>query len=328
VHLATAHAGGARVLAEARVTRIRHRNGAVEGVVGRLGPNGRPFAVRASQVVVAAGGLRTPTILQQSGLEHSEIGRNLRLHPVVVIAARMADRVEMWRGPLQAARSLEFARPGPAAGPLEPAHGGFMIEAAPSHPGLAMAAFPWSGRAEALGLAATLAHRAPIFALIRDHGAGRIRAGSNGRARIHYRLDRQDADTARRALVEMARLTRAGGAEELLALATPAQWWRAGEDFDRFLGELAKMDTGPNRVTLFSAHQMGSARAGADPATSATDPAGRIRLDRRGGILRGGYVADGSLFPSAPGINPMLTIMVLAERVARAVIDDRAAAAP
>ena len=88
------------------------------------------------------------------------------------------------------------------------------------------------------------------------------------------------------------------------------------------------MDTGPNRVTLFSAHQMGTARAGADPGTSATDPVGRIRIDRRGRILRGGYVADGSLFPSAPGINPMLTIMVLAERVARAVNDDRPGAAP
>ena len=327
-HLATAHARGARLLTDARVTQVRHHDGVVHGVVGRMAPGGRPFAVRAPQVVVAAGGLRTPVILQRSGIEHSAIGRNLRIHPVVAVAARMPDRVEMWRGPLQAARSLEFARPGPASGTIGPAHGGFVIEAAPSHPGLAMAAFPWTGRADALELATTLAHRAPIFALVRDHGAGRVRAGPGGRARIAYRLDRQDADTARRALVEMARLVRAGGAEDLLALATPAQWWRAGDDFDGFLGELASLDTGANRVTLFSAHQMGTARAGADPAASATDPWGRIRLDRHGGTLRGGYVADSSLFPSASGINPMLTIMVLAERVARAVIDDRADAAP
>jgi choline dehydrogenase-like flavoprotein len=327
-HLAAAHAGGARLLTDARVTGVRSRDGAVNGVVGRVSPGGRPFAVRAPQVVVAAGGLRTPVILERSGIEHPSIGHNLRLHPVVVVAARMAEWIEMWRGPLQAARSLEFALPGPAGDTVGPAHGGFVIEAAPAHPGLAMAAFPWTGRADALELASTLGHRAPIFALLRDHGAGRVRAGSDGTARITYRLDRQDADSARRALVELARLGRAGGAEELLALATPGRRWRSGDDFAGFLGELARLDTGPNRVTLFSAHQMGTARAGADPRTSATDPWGRIRLDRRGRLLQGAYVADGSLFPTPSGVNPMLTIMVLAERAARAAIDDRKAAAP
>jgi choline dehydrogenase-like flavoprotein len=314
VHLADAHARGARLLTDAVATRVHHHAATVDGVTGRLAPDGRRFSVRASQVVVAAGGLRTPAILERSGIGHPEIGRNLRLHPVVVVAARMPERVEMWRGPLQAARCDEFA--------------GFLIEAAPAHPGLAMAAFPWTGRAGALELAATLAHQAPIFAIIRDQGAGRVRAGAGGRVRITYRLDRRDADTARRALVAMARLARAGGAHELLALATPALGWQEGADFDGFLRDLFRIDSGPNRVTLFSAHQMGTARAGADPASSATDPWGRVRLDRRGAVLRGAYVADGSLCPTPPGVNPMLTIMVLAERAARAAIADRSAAAP
>ncbi len=327
-HLAAAHARGARILVDARVARVHHRDGSVTGVSGRLAPNDRPFAVRAQQVVVAAGALRTPVILERSDVAHPQLGRNLRLHPVVVVAARMARPVDMWLGPLQAARVLQFARPGRRGDAGEPAHGGFVIEAAPAHPGLAMAAYTWTGRAAALELAATIRHHAPVFAIIRDKGAGRVRAGARGRARISYRLDRRDAASARRALIEMARLGRAAGADELLALATPARGWRAGDDFDRYLGRLARVDTGPNRVTLFSAHQMGTARAGADPVTSPTDPWGRIRLDERGALLKGGYVADGSLFPTPPGINPMLTIMVLAERTARAVIHDRPAAAP
>ena len=327
-HLAAAHARGARVLTDARVTRVRHRNGATVGVSGLLSPTGRPFAVRAGQVVVAAGALRTPVILERSGIAHPEIGRNLRLHPVVVLAARMPGTVDMWRGPLQAARVVEFARPGRRGSAVEPAHGGFVIEAAPAHPGLAMAAFPWTGRASALELAAGLGRHAPLFAIIRDHGAGRVRAGPRGRARITYRLDRRDASSARRALVELARLGRAAGAEELLALATPSRSWRFGDDFDGYLGRLARMDTGPNRVALFSAHQMGTARAGAEPRTSPTDPWGRVRLDPSGRVLAGAYVADASLFPTPPGINPMLTIMVLAERTARAAIDDRPAGTP
>ena len=128
----------------------------------------------------------------------------------------------------------------------------------------------------------------------------------------------------------MARLGRAAGAEELWSVATPPAHWAAGggdAGFDRFLRRLATTDMGANRVALFSAHQMGTARAGADPAAHACDPEGRIRLDRSGRLLEGGYVADASLFPTAVGVNPMLTVMLMAERTARAVLAERGAAA-
>jgi choline dehydrogenase-like flavoprotein len=324
VHLAIAQSHGARILVGARVTRLRHRSGAVEGVIGRLEPAGRPFAIRASQVVVAGGGLRTPVLLERSGLDHPALGRNLRLHPTVVVAARLAEAADMWIGPLQAARSLQHARPAPASDDgIGPPHGGFIIEAAPPHPGLAMAALPWPGQADAVARAADLRHLAPLIAIIRDQGSGRVRPTRSGRARIGYSLDRRDAASARRALVELSRLAHAGGAVELLAVATPGRPWRQSDDFAAYLAGLARIDTGANRLTLFSAHQMGTARAGSDPRASATDPWGRVRSDRRGGLLRGCYVGDGSLVPTAPGVNPMLTIMALAERTARAVLADR-----
>jgi choline dehydrogenase-like flavoprotein len=65
-----------------------------------------------------------------------------------------------------------------------------------------------------------------------------------------------------------------------------------------------------NRQPLFSAHQMGTAPLGADPDRSVVDPFGRVW----------GYenllVADASLFPQSSGVNPMLTIMAMARRVA------------
>jgi choline dehydrogenase-like flavoprotein len=65
---------------------------------------------------------------------------------------------------------------------------------------------------------------------------------------------------------------------------------------------------------------MGSASAGEDPVTSACDPWGRVRADTAGTVVRGLYVGDGSLFPTAIAVNPQVTIMALAERVARTVI--------
>ena len=92
---------------------------------------------------------------------------------------------------------------------------------------------------------------------------------------------------------------------------------------------LTRFDFSPNRGTVFSAHQMGTARMGGDPVDHACDPYGRVRsssrprsTDQNGGLVKGLYVADGSLFPTAIGVNPMITILALAKRVARTVLAD------
>ena len=49
---------------------------------------------------------------------------------------------------------------------------------------------------------------------------------------------------------------------------------------------------------------------GADPAQSPVDPEGRVRG------CEGLFVADGSIVPSSLGVNPQITIMALATRIA------------
>ena len=82
---------------------------------------------------------------------------------------------------------------------------------------------------------------------------------------------------------------------------------------ERFLGEIARRGIAPNRLPLFSAHQMGTCRLGAAPATSVADPYGQVHG------IKGLFVADASGFPSASGVNPMLTVMALAYRVAQRI---------
>jgi choline dehydrogenase-like flavoprotein len=66
---------------------------------------------------------------------------------------------------------------------------------------------------------------------------------------------------------------------------------------------------------------MGTVRMGATRREHPCDPHGRVRSrGRRGRIVTGLYVADASLFPTALGVNPMLTVMALARRVARTVL--------
>jgi choline dehydrogenase-like flavoprotein len=331
VHLAAAHAGGARIVERARVTRILIEAGravGVEAIVEAAGvgdaprPPARRLVVRAPQVVVAAGALRTPAVLLASGLDHPAIGRYLRLHPVPVVAGLFEDPIDMWLGTMQAVRSLQFS--GPEAG-----RNGYAIESAPGHPGLIALAVAWEGTDAHADLLRRVRHVSPLIAVTRDGGEGRVRATKAGRVRIDYRLDATGIATMRHALVSMAGMIRAAGARSILAAGTPPQWhgrdgFAPGQEarsFVAFEDALRTFDFGPNRGSVFSAHQMGSARMGATPTDHACDPRGRVRVGTRAasGVIGGLYVGDGSLFPTGLGVNPMVTIMALARRVARTV---------
>ena len=339
-HLADAFRAGARIVANARVERVLIEGGRAAGVevtVGWQRPSARSTAagvppierqtvvVRARQVVVAAGGLGTPVILERSGIDHPALGRYLLLHPVPVVAGLFPEPIDMWRGPMQAVRSVAN---------IDGVRGrnGYVVESAPGHPGLIALSLPWEGQAPSSQLMAQVRHVAPLIAITRDGGSGRVRATASGGARIDYRVDRVGVTTMRHALATMARIARAAGARELVAAGTPAAWHRVADHpggaepraFEAFVARLDRFDFGPNRGTVFSAHQMGTVRFGADPGNHACDPLGRVRMrggvGRRDVVIPGLYVADTSLFPTGLGLNPMLTAMVLARRVSRTVL--------
>ncbi len=336
VHLARAAAAGARIVPEAHARRIIIEDGravGVEAVVGREAwrrarlegwpdpPRPRSFVVRAQQVVVAAGALRTPVVLARSGLDHPAIGANLRIHPVPFVVGRYDQPIEMWRGIMQAATMTEFADD-------VPGRRGYVIESAPGHPALGAVAVPWESGAGFRSMVDAFPFLAPLIAVIRDGGTGTVRPTRDRGVRIDYRLDDDGRATVLHALGTMTRLARAAGASEIIVPTmsrSPLVVSADGDEaaFERSVTTLARIDLGPNRLGLFSAHQMGTARAGSDPRRHACDPGGRVRAGARSdAVVRGLYVGDGSLCPTGVGVNPMLTIMALARGVARTVQAD------
>jgi choline dehydrogenase-like flavoprotein len=79
------------------------------------------------------------------------------------------------------------------------------------------------------------------------------------------------------------------------------------------VAEFEAMKLRPADLRLEAFHPMSTARMGSDPDTSVTDPAGAVRG------VEGLYVADASLLPTSVGVNPMMTIIATAKRVARGV---------
>lgn len=315
--LQDAHERGARVVVRCTVERVHVEAGRAVGVEGwalDAQGNRRRVVVRTPMVVVAAGAVESPALLLRSGLENPNIGRHLRLHPVAAVAGYYAEPIETWRGSLQTIVSSQFAH-------LRGGHG-IRIEVAPTHPGLFGLTTPWEGGLAHKQAMRQVAFAATFIALARDTSEGRITLDRHGEPVLHYWPNETDRQHLIRGMQESARIAFAGGATSAATLHTPrvqleSEGNRPGAvtqaQLSGFAQQVARRGIGVNRVPLFSAHQMGTCRLGASAKTAVADPGGQVFG------ARGLYIADASGFPSASGVNPMLSTMALAYHVAQQI---------
>ena len=299
-YLADASRHGAEILHGCEATRIVTRDGRVDSVVARVA--GGEITVRAPLVALAGGSILSPALLQRSGIATDVAGRNLFLHPVSVVAGVYDDRLEAWSGVPQSVMSDQFAN-------IAGSHG-FRIECAPAHPGVLASGFPWWGSAEYVRKIRDSANVAPFLGIVRDRTPGRVELDRDGKTRMRYFPAEMERGLLVRAMVELARIHHAAGARRLVTLYTPPLELEDGDGLDRFTAEIERRGIAPNRLVLFSAHQMGTCRIGTSPRDSVADPNGEVWG------VRGLYVTDASAFPSASGVNPMLSIMAIARRTA------------
>lgn len=308
-YLPDARRAGARFLFQTKADHVVVEAGEARGVEAtfRSGDREVPVHVRAPVVVAAGSALQTPSLLWRSGIRFPGVGRGLRLHPNTGIVGEFPDPVRMWEGPMQTivVRKFQASVEG---------HHGPVIETVPAHPGLAAMAVPWFGGRAHKDFMLRLAHLAPSVIFVRDVAEGRVRTDARGEPVVDYRLTAKDREHLLLGLRETARIHRAAGARRVFSLHV--QGCSAGDgrgpipdaEFEDFLERLGHLGILENALAMFSAHPMGSARAGFDPRTSTADPTGECHE------VRNLWIGDGSLFPTAPGVNPMISIMALAIR--------------
>jgi len=310
-YLQDAADAGARFVVGARAERVLTADGRATGVLATVthaDGSSSSLEVHAPTVVVAAGAIESPALLLRSGIGGPAAGRHLRLHPASLVGGFYESPIEGWIGQIQSALSDQFAT---CEGDW-----GFLIEATTVAPAIVAMSLPWEDGESHKRTLTRLAHIAPFVSVARDHGEGRVVIDGHGRAVTRWSFkDEVDARMFRRAMVELARLHRAAGASEILTFyQRPSLSWREGENFEAFLAEIERGSLEPNDVAAFSAHQMGSCRMGSDPGDSVADGRGELH------DTKGVWIGDASAFPTAPGVNPMISIMALAHRTAANIL--------
>ena len=314
--LADAQERGARFLTFTRATRVlaeRGRASGVEAVWHAPDRRSAQVTVRAPRVVVACGSLESPALLLRSGIGGAAVGHNLRLHPSSVVGGVYGTDQQAWWGAPQAGLCDEFADTGEGYG--------FLIETAQYAPGLIGSANPWISGADHKQRMEDFRFTATFISLTRDRGGGQVGIDGNGESVPTYAVtDPLDLENLKKGIEVQVRLHEAAGAHQIGPLAEGAPMWRRGDDLEAFISEVKRIPFRAGGYKLFSAHQMGTCRMGADPQTSVAGPWGELH------DTKGVWIGDGSAFPTSSGTNPMVSIMALAHRTAEAIAEDAGAA--
>ncbi len=314
-YLPTAQKKGARFVFDARVESVTIEGGEAKGVVAtcRSGEKDVRLDVKSRVVVAAAGGIETPALLLRSGVRDKNVGKYLRLDPTVAVGGIFDRPIEPWKGPPQTVAVWKFID-------MDGTYHGFWVEAAPAHPGLFALSIPWvSGRQHKDFMKRYYARSSASIVLARERSSGAVSIDKDGYARVSYDLERRDRETLIRGMEETARILVAAGAVGVWTTHNSQVFGGDGAtpmkpgDLDSFSASLRRQGVEYNRMMLYSAHLMGSCRMSADPTLGPTSPSGELHT------VKGLFIGDACVFPTTPGVNPMISIMAMARMTSESI---------
>jgi len=258
--------------------------------------------VKAKHVVVACGAIHTAALLLRSGLENPQIGRNLHLHPVSNVSGVFDEEIRPWEGTMQAIYSDQHR--------YLTGNYGVKYETTALQPVIAMAVMPWRDPVDFRARMEQLRSTTAIGVLVRDRGKGRVRTDREGHPVSSYSLSDYDRRHMKIGFRGAAEILEAAGARRIYSPHTRFCSYEPGRrgSIETFVADMDRAGWGDAEVALFSFHLMGTARLGGGPSDSATNPEGETWE------VKNLYVMDGSSFPSASGVNPMISIAAIAHR--------------
>ncbi len=310
-YLSDAVSAGLQFITRHRVEKIKYIDLNTQKVLCTNLMTGETLTVSGKRTIISAGAIFTPLILQRSGLINSKtLGNFLHLHPVVASLGIYSDK----KYPTYGAPQTKYSDQNITMNE----NYGFWQEAPDLEVFLAGVNFPGMGkeRREKLKM---INNSAVIITLTRDgsdyrsHGSVKYIRGFNSQTgmfslkkqpSIRYKPSEKDFQTMLEGLKNAIKIHFAAGALEVTPLHSSGFTLKKESDISTFF----KYPMKPNTLTMFSAHPTGTARIGVSHQMGTVTEG--LELHDYPGV----FVMDGSVLPTAPGVNPMITILAVIKR--------------
>ncbi len=307
VQLPAAEAAGVEVVTNCKVETIGER--ACSATVANP-PFGEPsrwepgrYRIRARAIVVAGGAVNSPALLLRSRLpvQLPALGRYLTAHPALILVGEHEHPITNYFGHPKSYYCDQFV------------DDGFLLETCMYFPFTTAKNLIGFG-AEHAELMSRMDRMQMILVLAVDPAlpGNRITVDGDGEPVVDYRFTDGVLDALVASQRAAARIFFAAGCRRVHAPAA-ASFFITAADAGRIDELITREPFKLGKVSISSAHLMGGCRMGADAGGSVTDAWGQVHG------VPWLFVADGSLFPRCSEINPYVTIMALADRVAERV---------
>jgi choline dehydrogenase-like flavoprotein len=243
---------------------------------------------------------------------------------VLLGAAVFEEQTRPWEGDCLTTLVTDFEN-------LDGQGHGTKIENVTMVPSMFLTALPWFDGLQYKKFAANLGRMAGFITLTRDRDSGRVYPDPvSGHARIDYTTSAFDRKHILEGLIAAAKIAYVSGAKEFHTSYRDMRPFIRSKDstaeadinatdggindpaFQDWIREFRKKSPLIAEYgTAASAHQMGTCRMSNSPKKGVVDPDGQVWG------TEGLYVADASVFPSASGVNPMVTNMAITDWTSR-----------
>ncbi len=309
VQLPNAERGGVEVITRCEVLRLDGRN-VVARVDGRAaGGVGEPspwapgeYRIQAKVIVVCGGAVNSPALLLRSNLQASlpRLGHGFTCHPALILVGEHNKPITNFVGHPKSYYLDQFVQ-----------SDGFILETCMYFPFTTAKSLSGFGEDHAAFMR-VFPNLQMILLLACDHVEpdNRIAIDRQGRPVVHYRFTPEVKRSLTQGTITAAKIFFAAGARRVHvpAASNPTVTSDYADSVDQIVDETYFR---PGSVTVSAAHLQGGCGMGLTVADSVTDSHGRVHG------VPWLFVADASLFPDSIEINPYLTIMALADRVAQ-----------
>lgn len=294
---------GGRVFTSVHCDKLIMRQKKAAGMVGHIvdpvsGAKAGNVRITAKAVIVAAGCLHTPVILQRSGIKNKLVGANFRTHPGIFTLGEYDEPVMPWEGATQGFHSLQYLEDG------------IKLETLWVSPALIAAKFPGIGERYKSHLSNY--RNVAVFDgwVSGDDSTGRVRSLPGGGKDVSWNLGLGDVRRMKEATALTAELLFASGAHTVYT-GLAGEYFTLYDEYD--VEGLRNAELGPQDFTTGSQHLFGTCAMGADQDRHVCDSDGAVYgVDHL-------YVCDTSLFPISPGVNPMHPLMGIANRLGQTI---------